>query len=611
MKKFLINNKNVTKIVMIMSAVASLTGALFFGFLLDKVIESHDEEMMKFIAADIFDDINKELLKPVMIVRIISSDTYLKEKLKREGTLPFNENVAIMQEYLSDIQQNFKCTSAYVVSDASKIYYTYKGFHKIVDVENDAHDIWYKLFVDGKHSYEFDIDVDETNKNNWTIFVSGRIEDEDRKLLGVCGVGIDLTSLQNLFITTEQSCNVKINLVDPKGIVQVDTNSVNIERAHSQNFVNPNRSAQFVFAERNGIYTVTKYIPDLGWYLMVSRSAEFLEGEFTNLIFYTLFGFIVASAISLIVIKSALNAGYERIEENAKKSGLASYADLYTSTHLIDLQENSIHEISNNPKYELFYTYGTENAAYQLSHSVKEMVVSENLNAMLEFVKLDTIAARLKEKRVIYQEFRSKNYGWCKAYFITIGYDKNQNIREIIFAIELIDAEKKRENELRYLSQTDLMTGLRNRGSGEKAMQDLMSNGVEGMFCLMDADKFKSINDNYGHDVGDKVIKAIAECLKKSFRSVDITMRLGGDEFAAYVTGVTGEPYGKTIIEKFFDEINTIEIPELGDRKISISLGAAFFTVGENLSFAEVYKRADSSAYESKKTSGNFYTFYK
>ena len=140
--------------------------------------------------------------------------------------------------------------------------------------------------------------------------------------------------------------------------------------------------------------------------------------------------------------------------------------------------------------------------------------------------------------------------------------------------------------------------------------QDLMVDGVEGMFCLMDADKFKSINDNYGHDVGDKVIKAIAECLKKTFRNTDITMRLGGDEFAVYVVGVMNEINGEFFIENFFEEIDAIKIPELGKRKITISLGAAFFNVEENLSFAEVYKRADSAAYESKKFTGNHYTFY-
>ena len=90
-------------------------------------------------------------------------------------------------------------------------------------------------------------------------------------------------------------------------------------------------------------------------------------------------------------------------------------------------------------------------------------------------------------------------------------------INQIVFAIELIDEEKQRENHLLYLSETDAMTKLNNRGGGEKKITELISEGTEGMFCLLDADKFKSINDNFGHDVGDKVIIAIADCLKKAF----------------------------------------------------------------------------------------------
>ncbi len=63
---------------------------------------------------------------------------------------------------------------------------------------------------------------------------------------------------------------------------------------------------------------------------------------------------------------------------------------------------------------------------------------------------------------------------------------------------------KKRENWLIYLAKTDLMTGLCNRGSGEKRLLNFLKKKTGGLLCLIDCDKFKSINDNYGHSVGDK-----------------------------------------------------------------------------------------------------------
>ena len=244
-------------------------------------------------------------------------------------------------------------------------------------------------------------------------------------------------------------------------------------------------------------------------------------------------------------------------------------------------------------------------AEEKLKNSVEEMTTEENLQEMLEFINFETLSERMKNKYAIHQEFLTEKYGWCKAYFMLV--DEHQTV----FAIELIDEEKRREEHLQTLAETDAMTGLKNRGSGEKAIADLISQGQAGMFCLLDADKFKSINDNFGHEVGDKVIKAIAECLKKNFRTSDVIIRLGGDEFVAYAVGITDEERGQMVINRFFDLINKIEIPELAGRKISISLGAAIYNPAEETDFTEIYKRADSAAYASKKIQGNFATFFR
>ena len=145
----------------------------------------------------------------------------------------------------------------------------------------------------------------------------------------------------------------------------------------------------------------------------------------------------------------------------------------------------------------------------------------------------------------------------------------------MLFCIGCIEEEKKRENKLLYLAETDLMTGLCNRGSGEKKITAFLKERTAGLLCLLDCDKFKSINDTYGHSVGDKVIIAIAEKLQKSCRDKDVIFRLGGDEFAMFMT-----------------------------------LGACFYDGDENVSFDELYRNADSAMYQSKKKQGYSYTIY-
>ena len=171
--------------------------------------------------------------------------------------------------------------------------------------------------------------------------------------------------------------------------------------------------------------------------------------------------------------------------------------------------------------------------------------------------------------------------------------------------------QKQEKHHLLRLSQTDAMTGIYNRGGGEKAIRSALEIGAQGLFLLLDADKFKSINDNYGHDVGDLVIISIAKALSHTFRDDDIVMRLGGDEFAVYALGVLDEEAAMRVIDRFFGAVDAIDIPSLGDRKICVSLGAAFWRETEPVDFDELYKKADQKLYDSKQTEGNTVTFYK
>ena len=176
--------------------------------------------------------------------------------------------------------------------------------------------------------------------------------------------------------------------------------------------------------------------------------------------------------------------------------------------------------------------------------------------------------------------------------------------------IENIDAEKREREKLIYLSETDHLTGILNRRSGESRIRTMISNMQSGMYALFDADKFKSVNDNYGHDVGDKVIIAIAECLRKTFRNYDVVMRLGGDEFAVFAVAVTDRDTASELMKRFFNQVDSIYIEELKNFRIRLSVWISFFDVGRNSSLEKLYREADFASYESKKTEGNSMTFF-
>ena len=150
----------------------------------------------------------------------------------------------------------------------------------------------------------------------------------------------------------------------------------------------------------------------------------------------------------------------------------------------------------------------------------------------------------------------------------------------------------------------DSLTGLYNR-----AGYDLLLSGLDmktASLLLIDADNFKSVNDTYGHEMGDKVLRRIADTIKRSFRTEDCVCRIGGDEFVVFMAH-TGEKQRDLIVNRI-EKINA----ELGHAVddlplISVSVGIAY---GGAAAPEQLFERADKALYETKNRGKRGYTFY-
>ncbi|MBQ5310709.1 MAG: diguanylate cyclase [Oscillospiraceae bacterium] len=170
-------------------------------------------------------------------------------------------------------------------------------------------------------------------------------------------------------------------------------------------------------------------------------------------------------------------------------------------------------------------------------------------------------------------------------------------------------SSRKRMNRLINLSETDALTGVFNRGSGEARINDMLEKRTKCTFLMLDVDKFKSINDTLGHDTGDKVIIAVAEMLSQCAHAKDIVMRLGGDEFVMVLAGVCDRSYAEDIADKLFRLLDAARIDGADDMKLSVSIGAAMYDGVGRADFNRLYQEADPKIYISKKTEGNMITF--
>lgn len=171
------------------------------------------------------------------------------------------------------------------------------------------------------------------------------------------------------------------------------------------------------------------------------------------------------------------------------------------------------------------------------------------------------------------------------------------------------DINKTRERmeareQLIHMSEFDSLTQIRNRMSGEREMTKLIELQEPGVFGVLDCDKFKNVNDTFGHVVGDQLLVAIAKTMSE-VNLHGINMRLGGDEFAFYVTGYYSKDEIHTVINRFFRLIENLKVPGMEGYPVSVSVGAVINDGISNLDFDQLYRKADVLLYKSKEYEGN------
>ena len=346
-----------------------------------------------------------------------------------------------------------------------------------------------------------------------------------------------------------------------------------------------------------------------GWYVLSQTSRQ----QTYDRVFDAIRGSLIAGILGTVIIFAVLIfMTFRRIEAENLTANLETVAGVYVGMFKMNLKDDTFEEISCGSPDLKAMTDGKRNDAKNMLRNLVGFLVDERSRAdVYEFIDMDTINERMKTSDILTIEFMNHINIWCRGRFIVSERDEKGDIVRLIWMVEYIDEEKRRRDRLQYLSETDGMTGINNRGCGENRIRKLLVEGDGGMFMLFDVDKFKSFNDNYGHDVGDQVLISIANCMKRAFRDNDIVMRLGGDEFAVFTPLVySREGGGGIIIDRFLECVRAIRIDGIEDVPIEISVGVAFYTPDDGFAFDELYKRADKCTYESKNKPGTYVTFY-
>lgn len=198
---------------------------------------------------------------------------------------------------------------------------------------------------------------------------------------------------------------------------------------------------------------------------------------------------------------------------------------------------------------------------------------------------------------------------WVHAVIISHHGDGEQEFLQIF--LHDISKRKAEMKELSHKANYDKLTNLMNRQAAERSIQQLMTERTGFALLLLDLDGFKPINDEYGHDAGDAVLKAISSRISGAIRKGDIAARWGGDEFVVVLKQVTPEEVA-SIVDKWLPLIKApVALPkDARDVAVGASIGAACYPE-DAAEFDTLLAMADQAMYQVKRVGKHGLAFYR
>lgn len=280
---------------------------------------------------NIYSEIQKDLVRPIVISSMMASDTFL-----RDWVLAGEQDVEKMTRYLREIKDRYGAFTSFFISESSRIYYQTEGVLKLVR-QDEPRDAWYFRVREMNPAYEINMDPDLANKDALTIFINYRVFDYDGKFIGVTGVGLTVDAVRELINDYQKRYQRNIYFVDRKGGIALFGNETPAAGTSIQGIEGLKKIAQkilhkgagtfqYINAQGNHLLNV-RFIPELNWYLFVERIEEEALEDIRNTLYLNLAICLIITAITLIATSLTINRYQGRLEKMAttdKLTGLAN-----------------------------------------------------------------------------------------------------------------------------------------------------------------------------------------------------------------------------------------------------------------------------------------------
>ena len=198
---------------------------------------------------------------------------------------------------------------------------------------------------------------------------------------------------------------------------------------------------------------------------------------------------------------------------------------------------------------------------------------------------------------------------------ISVVYNERGMAKNYIAIFTDITVQKEQQQKLEYIAHHDMLTDLPNRVLFIDRMHQAMAQAVRRKQLIavvyIDLDGFKEVNDNYGHEIGDKLLILLSQKMNSLLREGDTISRVGGDEFIALLVDIVNKSSVISFLTRVLDVVSEEIIIDGFPINVSASIGITFYPQQEEFSAEQIIKQADKAMYQAKDSGKNRYVIFK
>lgn len=331
----------VVSLIVLMVAGFLATSLTSYFVARDSITAQISEQTLPLTSDNIYSEIQRDLLRPVLISSLMASDTFLRDWAIGGETDP--EQVRL---YLSEIQDRYDTITSFFVSDTTLNYYHPTGIVKRIDPAT-AEDSWYARVRAMREPYEINIDDDTVDRSRLSIFINYRVLDYDGNYIGTTGVGLAVSSVTTLINNYQQRYGRTIYFVDRLGNITLTGTGTTLDEQRLQErpglgalatqvLSNPSAALRFRNPDGEDIFLNSRLVPEFDWYLVVEQQGASGDERIASTLWINVGLAFGIMALVLFAAHFTLRSYQGQLEQMATTDKLTGAANRHVFETLFD-----------------------------------------------------------------------------------------------------------------------------------------------------------------------------------------------------------------------------------------------------------------------------------